>query len=299
MLKRIAVPVLLLCLAPGARAADAPGRPVELRNYTGTAQERAASTRLRISIAGEAGQDRRAVRVGDLLLCAAAGCYRARTDGKVDIADTSAGKAARIADVAIPPATITDVHFPEVRGTAVITGHLKLDTPLALGRDTPGVELMLAVRQRQQAGRAVYVPVASAHVGFADDSELVHYLPSTRTLARLSLGTTLTLPARALDRAQIFNVGIARTGELFPRVDIFPYLVLKQPGMLEVRAVGGGQGGQGGQALAVPAGPAAHRHARPAPDPGAMQRSARVTLWRTAVIEPAELEKSQPAPRQD
>jgi len=155
---------------------------------------------------------------------------------------------------------------------------------------------MLAVRERQQAGRAVYVPVASAHMGFADDSELVHYLPSTGTRARLSLGTTLTLPARALDRAQIFNVGIARTGELFPRVDIFPYLVLKQPGMLEVRAVGGGQGGQ---ALAVPAGPAAHRHDGPTRDAGAMQRSARVTLWRTAVIEPAELERSQSAPRQD
>lgn len=296
MVKRIAVPALLLCLASGAWAADAPGHPTELRNYTGAAQDRAASTRLRISIAGEAKQDRRAVRVGDLLLCSAAGCYRAHTDGKVDIADTSAGKAARIADVAIPPATITDVHFPEVRGAAVITGHLKLDTPLALGRDTPGVELMLAVRQRKEAGRAVYVPVASAHMGFADDSELVHYLPSTATVARLSLATRLTLPACALERAQIFNVGISRTGELFPRVDIFPYLGLKQPGMLEVRAVGGGQGGQ---ALAVPAGPAAHRHARPAPDPGATQRSARMTFWRTAVIEPADLEKSRPAPRQD
>ncbi len=166
----------------------------------------------------------------------------------MEIGDTSGGKAQVIADVAIPPVTISDVYFTEVAGASAVKGRLRLEPALVIEQDVPAVELMIALGKGAAGRQAAWVPVASAHTVFADDSELVHYLPSVRTVAQLSLGTTLTLPAGALDRPRIFNVGIAKAGERFPRVDIFPYLGLKKPGELEVRALGRGYGGAQAQA---------------------------------------------------
>lgn len=288
--RRVLVSALAACLAANARGAELPRHAQELRSYAGPVQDRAGSIRLRITVAGNLPQAQQAVRVGDMLLCGAAGCYRAHTAGYAQIADTSGGKAHVIADVMIPAVTISDVHFSEVVGASVIKGHLKLEPALAIERDVPAVELMIAVRKATAGGQAAWVPVESAHMVFADDSALVHYLPSVRTVATLSPGTTLTIPAGALDRARIFNVGIAKSGEMFPRVDIVPYLGLKKPGELEVRALGSRRRSR--QAQVIPAGPAPHTHEAAAQDAPATQRPARITLWRTAVIEPAVLEQS-------
>lgn len=297
MLKRLTVCALLFCSA-GAWAAAVPRYAQELNNYDASARSGQGTTRLRVTVAAAVAAPERSVRVGDLLLCSAAACYRARTPGYATVADTAAGKASVVADVMMPATTVTDVYFTDVSGGAVMQGHLKLETPLAIAGDVPAVELMLGVRRQQvgnqqfgnqQVGKqAAYAPVQSAHMVFADDSELVHYLPSVRTVAALSLGTTLTLPAGALERPQILNLGISKVGELFPKIDILPYVDLKKPGTIEVRALRPvGSAGVGGalpeSIVAVdPAGRGDDLVAAPAE-----RRLARLAFARTAVIAPS------------
>lgn len=232
----------------------------------------------------------RSVRVGDLLLCSAAACYRARTPGYATVADTAAGKASVVADVTIPATTVTDVYFTDVSGNSVMQGHLKLETPLAIAGDFPAVELMLGLRRQQAGKQAAYVPVQSAHMVFADDSELVHYLPSVRTVAALSLGTSLTIPAGALAQPRIFNVGITKVGELFPKIDILLYVNLKKPGIIEVRALRSASAGGAEREAIVPVDPAGRSDDLVAAP--AERRLARLAFSRTAMIEPLVLEKS-------
>lgn len=289
MFKLCFVSALLFCCASGVWAATVPRYALELSKYSESTKSGERLTRMRITVAGEVLQAEQSVRVGDLLLCSSAECYRAHTSGYANIANTASGKADVIADVSIPIATITDVYFTDVGGRSVIGGHLKLETPLVIEKDFPGVELMIGVRKQQVGTQATYVPVQSASMYFTDDSELVHYLPSVQTVAELSLGTKLTIPAGALDRPQIFNVGIAKVGEMFPKIDILPYVNLKKPGNIEVRAV---RSGSATHEFIVPINPAEQNDDSLMLNAPTAQRSAKVAFSRTAVIEPSVLEKS-------
>jgi hypothetical protein len=287
MFKRFVVPALLIGCISGVWAAAVPRYAVELGKDTGPTNPSEKLTRMRISVVGEMPQAERSVRIGDLILCSSAQCYRARTPGYVNIENTAKGKADVIADGSIPIATITDVYFAEVGGASVVMGRLKLEKPLAIDENFPGVELMISVRKQHVATVATYVPVQSASMYFADDSELVHYLPSVQTVADLSLGTTLTIPAGALERPQIFNVGIAKIGEMFPKIDILPYVALKKAASIEVRAL---RNSSDKQQRIVPVIPAGRNDNLPMLTVPAAQRSAKFEFYRTAVIEPSVLE---------
>jgi hypothetical protein len=244
---------------------------------------------MRITIAGEVPQPEQSIRIGDLLLCSSVECYRAHTSGYLNIANTATGKAAVIADVSIPVTKITDVYFADVSSRSVVGGHLKLETPLAIEKDFPAIEFMISVRKQNNGTQTTYVPVQSASMYFTDDSEIVHYLPSVQTVAELSLGTKLTIPAGAVDRPQIFNIGITKVGEMFPKIDILPYINLKKPGNIEVPAV---RTGSATHDFIVPINPAGQSEDAQTLNMPAARQTAKVAFLRTAVIEPSVLEKS-------
>ncbi|WP_332875875.1 hypothetical protein [Massilia sp. S19_KUP03_FR1] len=109
MLNLFDVSVLLFCLASGVWAAEVPGFVHELTNFTKAGTSGAQDVRMRITVASKVAQIEPSVRVGDLLLCASKKCYRARTSGYVNIANTAKGRANVVADVSIPIGTITDI----------------------------------------------------------------------------------------------------------------------------------------------------------------------------------------------
>ena len=55
------------------------------------------------------------------------------------------------------------------------------------------------------------------------EGHVVRCLPTVGTVAALPFGATLIIPAGALDKPQIFHVGVSDTGDVFPVIDIYPY----------------------------------------------------------------------------
>ena len=99
----------------------------------------------------------------------------------------------------------------------------------------------------------------------------------------------LTVPAGALDRPQIFNIVIAKIGEVFPKIDIFPYIHLTKAAKLEVRAV---RNTRSARALVVPVMPAEHSSDALTLGAPTTQPSVKLTFYRTAAIEASVVEKS-------
>ena len=293
MLKQI-LGATLLVIATGAWGEAVPRYAVSLEKYTSTSKVNEDATRLRISVATESAQGERSVRVGNVLLCKASDCFRAHTAGYVDVSNTSAGTATTIADVVIPAVTITDVYFMEPGGRTAIAGHLKLDAPLVIEKGFHGLELLIGVRKQQMAGKMTYIPAQTGSSYFNPESQLVHYLPSIETVAKLSLGTVLTIPAGALHKPQVFNIGVDDRGDIYPKIDIYPYLKLSKPIIVETPAIPGGSSTRG--EMIVPAYMPEEKHLWAPQNSAVPARNGRVTLNQTGVVEPAALEESAVAP---
>lgn len=244
--------------------------------------------RLRVSVATDTPSSERAVRIGDVLLCSRSDCYRARTTGYVDVTGTSTGTANVVADVLIPVVTITDVFFTETNGGPALTGHLNLKAPLTLEQGFYGAELLIGVRKQQLNGKTSYIPTQAASSFFNPESSLVHYLPSLQTVAKLPRGAVLTIPAGALAGAQVFHVSVDNVGEMYPRIDIYPYVKLGRPATIEVPPI---PGGTSAREMIVPVGTPDEQALWATPNPGPT-RNARMALPQTGVIKPDTLEDS-------
>lgn len=229
--------VVLLLLSNAAWGVDAPHYATDLRNFSSAGKASNDEIRMRISLASDVVKPERSVRVANVLLCSISACYRASTSGSADVENTSRGSAHVIADVILPIATITDVYFPDVTGNAVVNGHLKLASPLILEKGFQGVELLIVLRKTQAGGQTRFIPVQSAGMYFHPDNALVRYMPSVQTVASLSHGATLTIPVGALAKPQIFNLGVMDSGEVFPAIDIYPYMKLDKAAHVDARAL--------------------------------------------------------------
>lgn len=297
MLKRVVGTVLMLSISSGIWAEPVPRYATQLENYSTSTKANADSTRLRVSVATDLGIAERSVRVGDVMVCSASACFKARSRGYVDVHDTSQGKAALVADAVIPIATITAVYFSEVTGGKVIDGHVKLGTPLVLEKEFHGAELLIVLKRQQSPRGTLYVPTQTASNFFNPESQTVHYNPSVPTVANLSLGTVLSIPAGALDKSQVFSIGIHDVGERYPMVDIYPYLKLKKAGSLQASAIRSPLTGAArdqnaiATSIAMPS-PEEQRVERPDDVNGATKAS--VNILHTGVVKPADLERSRP-----
>jgi hypothetical protein len=279
MLRSIVV-VLLFVAAAYASGATTPRYATQLESYSNDSRLDGDVMRLRVTVATDSHGSDHAVSIGDLLLCAKAECYRARTAGHVDINDTSAGTASVVADVVIPLVTVTDVFFTETVGGPALTGHLKLRAPLVMEKGFYGAELLIGLRKQQARGKSAYAPTQSASMFFNPESDLVHYLPAVQTVAKLPLGAMLTIPAGALAEPQVFHVGVSNVGERYPRIDIYPYVKLSRPGTIDVPPI---PGGSSAHDMIVPVGTPAEESLWATPD-GRPARNARIALPRTGVI---------------
>lgn len=280
---------LMLAVSTGAWAVSVPRHAVPLEKYSSASRISEDAMRLRVSVATDAAQGERSVRVSDVLLCKATDCFRAHTAGYVDIGNTSTGTATVVADVVIPVVTITDVHFIETVGGTGIAGHLKLGAPLVMEKGFHGIELLIGVRKQQTAGKSTFVPVQSGNSYFNLESRLVHYLPAIQTVAKLPLGTVLTIPAGALDKAQVFHVSAHDSGDIYPSFDIYPYIKLNKPATVEAPAI---PGGSSTREFVVPAGIPEERHLWAPQNSAILPKNGRVTLHHTMSVEPAAFEDS-------
>lgn len=239
LLKRIAS-VLLLLIAAHAACAPTVGTPIpkyatQLEQFSSYENIAEGTMRVRVTVATDALSSERNVRIGDVLLCSSAGCYRAHTTGFVDIINTASGGATPIADVGMPVGVrITDVFFTETnKGASALTGHLTLKTRMLIDPEYPGAELLIGVRKQALKGQMSYTPTQAATSFFNPESVLVHYLPSLQTTAKLPLDVVLTIPAGALAEPQVFHIGVHDVGNIYPRIEISPYLKLSRPAIVE------------------------------------------------------------------
>ena len=288
-MRRLTAALAALAFVCSASAEPVPRYAVSLAQYSNGLRVSEDATRLRISVATDSAQGERSVRIGEVLLCKASDCFRASTSRYVDVSDTATGTATVIADVVIPTMTITDVYFMEPSGGIAIAGHLKLEAPLVIEKGFHGIELLIGVKKQKTLGKTTYVPSQSGSSYFNPESQLVHYLPSTKTVAKLSLGTVLTIPAGALDKPQVFHVNVSDRGELYPIIDIYPYLKLNKPVIVEAPAI---PGGSSSREMIVPAYSPEEKHLY-APLSGPVPaRNGRVSLYETGMVEPSTLEDS-------
>lgn len=288
-MRRTMAALAALAALCSADAEQTPRYAVALAENSGSERLSEDAMRLRITVAADSGQGERFVRIGDVLLCKASDCFRATTSGHVDVTNTATGTASAIAEVVMPIVTITDVYFLEPSGGVAIAGHLKLDTPLAMEKDFYGIELLIGVKKQRTAGKTMYIPSQSGSNYYHPESELVHYLPSTTTVARLSLGTVLTIPSGALDKPQVFNVGVSDRGDLYPGIDIYPYLALNKPVIVEVPAI---PGRIANHDMIVPVYPSEYRSPATPMSGSVPARIARLTLSKTASVQPSAFEDS-------
>lgn len=284
MIFKACLTLILLMNMSGTGIAATPRYATDLQSYDASAKVVDKMIRMRISAASEtSSQARKLVAIGDILLCGAGSCYRARAAGNTAIGDTARGSATVLSDVVIPRTTITDVYFSEPVAATGLSGHLTLPAPLVIEQDMQGIELFITVRKQLIGQRTQFIPAQFASMYFNPESELVHYVPSTATVAALSRGATLGIPAGALTHPQIFHIGVLDTGETFPKIDIYPYIDLAKAATLEVRAL---RATVNADELVVPIHPAAPDGA-PASAPAiASGPASRITLKRTALIEP-------------
>jgi hypothetical protein len=282
MLKQIP-PVFLWLIAAhavGAGAADGsvggksiPKYATQLEKFSSYENIAEGTMRVRISVAMDTLSSERNVRIGDVLLCSGSSCYRAHTTGFVDVINTGSGGASAIADAAMPVGMkMTEVFFTETnKGATALTGHLSLKTPMITDPQFAGVELLVGVHKKQANGVASYLPVQAVSAYFHPDNSLVYYLPSLQTVAKLPLGGVLTIPAGAASAPQIFNVSESDVGNIYPSIDIYPYITLNKPATIEVSPIPGGASAhemivpvypQDQKALLAPRGPSPSRKAR-------------------------------------
>ena len=297
MLKQITSAFFLVIAAHavGARAVDGPvvGTSIpkyatqleKFSNYENIAQ---GTMRVRVSVATDTLSSERNVRIGDVLLCSNSSCYRAHTTGYVDMINTGSGAASAIADAALPVGVkITDVFFTETnKGASALTGHLALKTPMITDRQFASVELLVGVHKKQPNGAASYLPVHAVSAYFHPDNSLVYYLPSLQTVAKLPLGGVLTIPAGATSEPQIFNVSESDVGNIYPSIDIYPYITLNKPATIEVSPIAGGASTH---EMIVPVYPQDQKALLAPPIPSTSKK-ARVTILRMDSIHPRFLE---------
>ncbi|MGF6275230.1 hypothetical protein ABIB38_003628 [Massilia sp. UYP11] len=288
MLLNRVMPVLLLFVAAHAIGAPTPRYATQLEKFSSESRIPDSAMRLRVSVATDAPSSERAVRIGDVLLCSKSNCYRARTTGYVDVTDTSAGTANVVADVVMPVVTITDVYFTEPNGGPALTGHVNLKAPFVMEQGFYGAELLIGVRKQQLNAKPSYIPTQAASSFFNPESSLVHYLPSLQTVAKLPGGAVLTIPAGALDAAQVFHVSVDNVGEMYPRIDIYPYVKLHRPATIDVPSI---PGGTSAHEMIVPIGTREEQALWATPNAGPA-RNARMALPQTGVIKPDILEDS-------
>lgn len=271
----------------GAWGADGPRYATDLENFSAAAKADEDTIRMRITMAADAQQAERAVRIGDILLCARLVCYRARTSGIVAVDSTSRGLAEVVADVKLPITTLTDIYFTDVAGVSTVHGHLKLETPLAVEKGFQGVELMIVVRKLALPGRTRYVPARAASMYFHPEGHVVRYLPTVRTVAALPFGATLIIPAGALDKPQIFHIGVSDTGDVFPMIDIYPYIKLRKAATVQAMAFAGRRPSTKQMVAVAAMGPADSMTIPAQLDAG---RTARISLMQTRLVKSDALE---------
>lgn len=291
------MPARLLCMLvlligiSGFSHAALPRYATELQKYSEFDKPSADAIRLRVSVATEnASRPEKSVATGDILLCGARECYRARTAGLTAMHDTASGKASTLADVTIPRITITDVYFSDP-GKSGLSGQIKLQAPLIIEKDFHGIEIFITVRKQVNGQRADYVPAQSTSMYFNTESELVHYSPAIATVAQLSRGVTLTIPSAALDRPHLFHVGVLDVGKAFASVDIFPYTALNKALTVDATAL---RAPVTSDEQIVPLAPALDA-ASAAASTAVPRLTSHITLPRTGVIEAAALERAAAA----
>jgi hypothetical protein len=294
MLFKQVTPVFLLLIAAhatGAHAVDesVAGTPVpqyaaQLEKFSSYENIAKDTMRVRVSVAVDTLSGERNVRIGDVLLCSTSSCHRAHTRGFADVINTASGAASAIADAAMPVGLkITDVFFTETnRGVSALTGHLALKTPMVTDGQFTSVELFIGVHKQQLNGAASYLPVQAVSAYFHPDNSLVYYLPALQTVAKLPLGGVLTIPAGAVSAPQIFNVSESDVGDIYPAIDIYPYIALDKPATIEVSPI---PGGASAHEMIVPVYPQDQK-ALVAPASPSPSRKARLTILRTDAIHP-------------
>jgi hypothetical protein len=293
LLKKITSVFLLVIAAHASGAqplsATIPKYANQLEKFSSYENIGKDAMRLRVSMATDTMSTERNVRIGDVLLCSSAACYRAHTAGYVDVINTANGAATAIADAVMPAGVkISDVFFTETTGgTTAVAGHLALKTPLFMDPEFPGAELLIGVRKQSLKGQASYTPTQAATSFFNPESILVHYLPSLQTTAKLPRDVMLTIPAGALAEPQVFHVGVHTVGNLYPRIDIYPYIKLSRPATVEVPPI---PGGSSAHETFVSVGSTQEETASFAAPNARPPRNARVQISQTGVIETDVLE---------
>ncbi|MFC0134398.1 phosphodiester glycosidase family protein [Massilia eurypsychrophila] len=229
--------LFLLLISPVHGAQRLPSYPEPVQAYTAGMNLPENVARLKISVFSESSIGEKNVRLGSLVVCSAIACYRPETPTYFNLQDTSGKTNKPIADFQIPVSTINEIYFTDVNGGAVVTGSIKLEPALKLEKGFHGAEVMLILSKQGIGNQTKFQPARSSSVMIAKTSTSVYYSPYSEAVVTLPLGVTLTIPKDALSAPQIFSVNVHDTGDKFPMVDIYPYVTLKKPAILESQII--------------------------------------------------------------
>lgn len=212
--------------------AQVPSRyPIPVKNFTSASELNANASRMKISVLAD-GQGDTAL-ISGLVLCSRSTCYKPSTEQTVSIKNTANGSSSIVGDFLIPPDTIESIYFEDSKSSGAISGSIKLASPLKVEKGFYGAEMLVVLKKINARGRVEYRPASVATNLLREGATSVYYVPSKPLVYNLPYDAVLKIPANALPATQIFSVAVHDTGDRLPMVDIYPYVDLAQPAVLD------------------------------------------------------------------
>lgn len=197
---------------------------------------RLSHARLKITAASEDAAPLSPLQFGGLVLCSTSACYRPpRLPGKQPAAGGN-GSASVLADALLPYTQIDTIYFEDVRGGNV-TGRATLSRPLLIEQHYYGGEIFVLLKPFRTGTQVSYAPSFATSSLLREEGQSIYYNPRLPLDIALRHGVRFSLPAGALQQAEIFNAQVSDTGAPYPLIDIFPYINLQKPASLTVRVL--------------------------------------------------------------
>jgi hypothetical protein len=287
-MKKFSLIMLSAMLSSAALAAQRlPHPPAAAEKYSLGKEKSPDLVRLKVSLFSATTAVEKNARLDGLVVCSDSACFKPTTDPYVNLPTISDDAKPGVAEFLIPPTTITAIYFTEGVGGNRIEGSLRLDAPLKIEKGFFGGEIMVVLAKQSKGRDTSFVPVQAAS-GLSDQSATpVYYIPGSTTTKSLPLGATLTIPPDALGQPAIFSVAVRDTGNTFPHVDIYPYLDLKSPAVLETAVIQRDNKNRSSDGIAMtpaPQVPLVDAKGRMFAPPEVGESKARIELKRTGVV---------------
>lgn len=224
MKKLIAVASILFSISCASQAATYPYQPTPVSKFVSDGEKSENLTRLRLSVSLDEGTADESIRIGDLIFCSSSACYRPPVNNYISVKSTVKGDATVVFDSFVPPDVIKTIYFNDVAGAKVIVGKIELSEPLKLEKGFQGGDIMVLLKKAKMGKATQYTPVQAVSALMDSEAQAVYYNPNFSSTVSLPLGVTLSMPAGALAKPQIFSIAVRDTGNAYPAVDVFPYL---------------------------------------------------------------------------